>query len=459
MIALWLAGVAHAEALSLEAALSRALEVSEDLALVEASRTRADGQFWSARAGLLPAVNAAVNYQHQFSSQFDGLFGPPAGSTPTGSTPTGTTTATGGTPTGGGGGGGADAAVNPFTAPDTWQVSLSASQGIYGGGRTGAAWKIANLQRDLADLGDDSTRAAIALSVASAYYDAVLSDRLVEISASALAQAEATLKNTELAGDVGRTSEFDVLRARVEVENQRVQLIQAERSRVRVRLVLANLLNLPPDAIETTETLESPAAVDEIALRLLGVPVREERTAVTEAETGVELSEASVTLARASGLPSVGIAGNLSFYGWSDDVLPPAPDEWRDAANLQVQMSVPLFNGGAVRGQIHQAEAGVIEAKTRLQQTREGATADEADARQALAAAEAQWAATNGTVAQAERAYEIADVRFREGVSTQVELADARLLRQRALANRAQAARDLQVARTRVALLPLLPLR
>ena len=101
----------------------------------------------------------------------------------------------------------------------------------------------------------------------------------------------------------------------------------------------------------------------------------------------------------------------------------------------------------------------MVDSQTRLQQTREVVVADETDARETLAAAEAQWAATNGTVAQAERAYEIADVRFREGVSTQVELADARLLRQRALANRAQAARDLQVARTRLALLPLLPLR
>jgi outer membrane protein TolC len=43
-------------------------------------------------------------------------------------------------------------------------------------------------------------------------------------------------------------------------------------------------------------------------------------------------------------------------------------------------------------------------------------------------------------------------------VSTQLELSDSRLLLQQAEANRAQAARDLQVARARVALLPDLPL-
>ena len=58
---------------------------------------------------------------------------------------------------------------------------------------------------------------------------------------------------------------------------------------------------------------------------------------------------------------------------------------------------------------------------------------------------------------QAQRAYAIAEVRYREGISTQTELSDARLLLQQAEANRAQAARDLQVARVRSALLRDLP--
>ena len=56
------------------------------------------------------------------------------------------------------------------------------------------------------------------------------------------------------------------------------------------------------------------------------------------------------------------------------------------------------------------------------------------------------------------RHVDIANVRFEEGVSTQTELADARILLQQAQANRAQAARDLQLARIRLALLPALPL-
>jgi outer membrane protein TolC len=74
-----------------------------------------------------------------------------------------------------------------------------------------------------------------------------------------------------------------------------------------------------------------------------------------------------------------------------------------------------------------------------------------------LVAARATWEASAGTVQQAQRAYEIANVRYSAGVSTQLELSDARLQQQQAEANRARAARDLQVARAHVALLPDLP--
>ena len=80
------------------------------------------------------------------------------------------------------------------------------------------------------------------------------------------------------------------------------------------------------------------------------------------------------------------------------------------------------------------------------------------NARTTFAAAEAAYQASTGTTQLAERAYEIAQVRYREGISTQTELADSRLLLQQAQAQRALAARTLQVTRLRLALLRDLPL-
>ena len=110
------------------------------------------------------------------------------------------------------------------------------------------------------------------------------------------------------------------------------------------------------------------------------------------------------------------------------------------------------------RGSVAVAEEGLEQARLRLRQTRELAQLDARNTQLQLAAAAAAWDASAGTEEQADRAYQIAEIRYREGISTQTELNDLRIQLAQAQANRAQAARDLQVARMRLALLPSLPL-
>jgi len=104
------------------------------------------------------------------------------------------------------------------------------------------------------------------------------------------------------------------------------------------------------------------------------------------------------------------------------------------------------------------AQADLIEAREQYTQAREFAALDARSAIAALEEAEASWAASAGTAEQANRAYTIAEVRYREGISTQLELTESRILLQQAQANRAFAARNLQVARVRLSLLHDLPL-
>ena len=93
-----------------------------------------------------------------------------------------------------------------------------------------------------------------------------------------------------------------------------------------------------------------------------------------------------------------------------------------------------------------------------MQQAQKGATLDSRQSIAQLQQAQEGWVASLGTSEQATRAYSIAEVRYREGISTQVELSESRVQLQQAQANRARAARDLQVARIRLKLLRDLPL-
>ena len=121
-------------------------------------------------------------------------------------------------------------------------------------------------------------------------------------------------------------------------------------------------------------------------------------------------------------------------------------------------LSFPLFTGGRLTGDRQVAEANLVEAQESLAQAREAAALDARTAVTQYEQAQAAYAASVGTDEQAGRAYRIAEVRQQEGISTQVELLQARTQYEQARLNRVLAARDLEVARLRVALLKDLPL-
>ena len=125
---------------------------------------------------------------------------------------------------------------------------------------------------------------------------------------------------------------------------------------------------------------------------------------------------------------------------------------------MTAQLQVPLFTGGRITGDEMVARANLIEARENYQQVKELAALDARSALAELEQAVSAWAASQGTAEQAARAYRIAEVRYQEGISTQLELSQSRLLLQEAEANRAYAARNLRVAQSRLTLLRDLPL-
>jgi len=216
-------------------------------------------------------------------------------------------------------------------------------------------------------------------------------------------------------------------------------------------------VQLPPAAVFATRVAPVEAALGptQTAVSALRAAPLPERNAVAEAGTAVSLREAALKAVQAERMPSVSFTSNYSRIAYPTNVAPVF-----DRANwsLGVAMNVPILTGGRQKGDEMLARADIDTARLQEKQVQELAALDTRSAWAELIAARAAWEATAGTVQQATRAYEIADVRYRAGVSTQLELSDSRLLLQQAEANRALAARDLQVARARVALLPELPL-
>ena len=461
--------------LTLADALRLATEKSEAIAAAKANEVRADAEIQRADSLALPQVSFVGSYDRTLASEFSSAFE----STGTGCTPLTVNT---GSPVadrvteleravscgGGGVGSGIDFSTLPFGQTNVYRGTLAISQALYTGGRITAQKTQARLGRRAAELTLSAVEAQTALEITRAFYDVALSEKLVAIAESAYQQAESAFAQAKLAFDAGRQPEFELLRAQVARDNQRPVMIRRRADREVAMLRLRQLLELPPgealiiDVDIDGDVLAPPAPFAEAlsAHRAAATAdIAAGRTDVKQAETLVGVRETEIKIARAERLPSVSFSSSLGRVGYPSEGVVPRAGDFRTNWTAGASVSVPLFTGYRLRAGERVARADLVGAQARLKQTRELAELDAATALQDLSAAEAVWEASAGTIQQAERAYQIAELRNREGLSTQLELSDSRLSLQVAQANRAQAARDVQVARARVALLTSEPVR
>jgi outer membrane protein len=470
-------------ALSLDDAVKMAESQSEAVSIARAGVQRTQGQQMQARSQYFPQISGTASYTRTLKSQYSGAFG--GGSTDT-------TTKVVSPP------GPCDAylrdatasvadrlngleqssrcslGLNPFASlsslpfgqANAYNLGLSFSQSLFTGGRVGAQNKAAAASAQSAKIELTAQRAQIILDVTQAYYDAALADRLVAITDASFTQTDIVLQQVQLNKNVGNVSEFELLRAQVTRDNQRPQVIQRRSDREVAYLRLKQLLNIPLEqpltlttSIEDTSGL--PAGIHMAGLNVTSFEmpdtVAEHRSAVRQASEAVRAQEGLLTVARSERIPALALTSQYGGVAYPSGGLPGKSD-FRANWTVGVSASVPFFTGGRIRGDEMVAQANLAESRARLQQVKEFASLDARVALNALNQAASAWEASKGTAEQATKAYTIAEVRYKEGISTQLELNDSRILLEQSNANRALAARNLQIARMKLALLSNLPL-
>jgi outer membrane protein TolC len=448
--------------LTLADALRIAEERSETVAEARAGETRAEAEKLRAASGALPQINFTGAYDRTLASEFSGIFDSGSGSSAGSSAGSGS-----GSGSSSGSGSGSDEidfSRLPFGQRNVYRATFTLSQALYTGGRLSAQRAQARLGRESASLDTAAAIAQLQLEVTKAFYDAALADRLVAIAESTIAQADAAYEQTKKEFDAGRKPEFDLIRAQVTRDNQQPTLIQRQGNRETAYLRLRQLLKMPapePLAIDVSldeASLPPPAPFSAPLETAKAAPPKAERAQVQQADLLVSIREAALDIAKSERLPNVSITSSYGKVGYPSSGVFPGWDDFRTNATVGLQVSVPIFTGFRLRGDALAAAADVTASEAQRNQARALAGLDTETALTELTSAEAAWQASAGTVQQAQRAYEIAELRYREGLSTQLELSDSRLSLEVAQANRAVAARDLQVARARVALLRNLPI-
>ena len=276
---------ASAAPMTLEDALSRTVGASEAVEIADAAIDRARADKMRVIAGLLPQLSFSASYRRTIKTEFTRLMG-----------------------------GGASAL--PFGRANSYNTAFQLNQPIYGGGRASAGLKIVRDGTLNANLGLDATKAQAALDTAKAWYDAALAARLLTIATESQARADASLKDVRLAHEVGRRSDFDLLRAEVDVKNQSVAVLRQSRARDVANLRLAQLIDLEDGAtieLPTDFDVTVDAAGEARAAAAVGT-APDARAVVLQAQAAERIAAANLRVTRAAGYPS--LSANLSV-GWT----------------------------------------------------------------------------------------------------------------------------------------------
>lgn len=431
--------------LTLPAAIERALTLGEEMKQADATRATAHARYLQARADALPHVTLNTTYTHQYES----IYGNTGGDRPTWEPDT--TAALeqrvrdleDALP--GSGFLALSRLLSAFASPNSWNAALEIRQKVFQGGSIWGSVAAARHALRAARLLQDDRRADVILGVRQAYLEALLAERTAAIARLGLEQVELQLKRVRLRHDAGSASEFDLLQAEVQRDNQLPVVRGALAQRESAGLTLRRLCNIPPAAplalssplLEDSALPADPAAVDtaglnEAALRTAGI------TALEEAFLA---RGHAVTVAAAGRYPELSLFANVSQQAFPEQVFPDRRD-WRRQKSAGVLLSWNVFDGFLTKGAIEEARAEKSRAGHDVAQAREMVLQAVALGRLELDRATADILARSRTVQLARRALDLAHLRYEEGAASQLEVSDARIAWQMAQSHEAQARRD-----------------
>ena len=394
------------DTLSLSRAIALALQNHPSIRAAEAGIRFASGALTQARSSYLPSVNATVGY-----TRTDGAF-----------------------------------VFNPSFPPrqqsyNSYSAGLQIQQTLFDFGKATNKISASSELLDASSFNAQSSRDNIAMNVQLAYFGLVQAQRVAKVNELAMEQAERHLHQAKAFYNAGRRPLFDVTKAEVDVANANVNLIRA-RNQMRVANVqLENAMGIHPrQSYVLTDTLTVvPFTMSLDSVKGLAL---NQQPDVQSARALLAANQSLASSAWDQHLPSLSAFGNLTWTNFDFPLF----SRW----NAGITLSIPVFQGFSIVGQVEQAEANADAAKANLDLLTEAITLEVEQTYLGLEEAEERIAATTKLVEQAEQNLNLAEKQYAAGVGTAIETTDAHLTLSNARITNIQALYDYNSALVRL---------
>jgi len=319
---------------------------------------------------------------------------------------------------------------------DNYSAGLTVTQPIFAGGSIPARLNSAKL---FSLLTDETVRAAVqdvVYAAEHAYYDVLLSQHLVEISTDTVRSAKAHLDSVKQKRQGGIASDFDVLRAEVELSNFQAELIQNKNAINVSKAMLIKTMGISQDSdfVLSDELTYVPSKV---AMEQAVEAAYRNRPDLLGKEFDIRVQREQLKIARSRYLPV--ISGYYSNTWSKPDPHTMMLIEWGHAWQAGLTATLPIFDGFSREGQIVSQKARLKQAQIGLVDAEETALFELTKSQLGIENAVEFVESQRLNLTRAREGLRLAEVGYREGTNTQVEMIDAQAALTTAQANYYQA--------------------
>lgn len=337
--------------------------------------------------------------------------------------------------------------VTTIGSQDNYKAEASARQILYQGGKVTTLIDSAKLGEELADAQFADTEEMVIFLVARAYYDVLLAEATLKVDQKSLETTTAHRDNVKSMNQQGMASNYELLRAEVQVSNLKSLEIQSESNRKLARLNLLRVIGAPTEnnstEVELTDNL-TYKAIETNEEQLLETAFKM-RPDLKQAQLMVDIQRKSIKIAKADLRPTVSLFASAGEESPSRKVF--GAVDWGDYWNAGVTISFPIFEAGRTRARVSQEKATLHQYQIALEDTEEKARYEIRQAILTLKDTEELINSQEQNVKQAEEGLRLAELGYRNGVNTQVEVMDAQTARDMARKNYLYALYQYNVAR------------
>jgi len=302
--------------------------------------------------------------------------------------------------------------------------SLTSAWTVYNGGYLNYNIKLQNLNLNQAGLNVDQTVNSLTLQITQDYLNVLLAKENIIYVEDMVKTSQAQLDQGNQQYTAGSIAKNALIELEAQNATDKYNLVSAQSSLKQNVLNLKQLLQLPwsytmeiavPDTIIATALMP---ALDEVQRSALA-----SRPEIKYAETGVDIAEMNLRMAKAQSLPVASIGTSLAS-GYSNnqsiEYLKQLDNNFYQRIGLTV--AVPIFNNRIYKTQIEvskieidQAKLSLLGAKTTLSQEVEQAYIN-------VLNAQAQYDAAVVQLRASQESYRVASEQFKVGAANLVDL-------------------------------------